>query len=66
MTPTRLISAPRTTDTVNTRVRDRRTTKRIAVVVVIVLACAGIGLALYANRWKIWPKRFAVVEPGWL
>ncbi|MFH1264127.1 MAG: hypothetical protein ABIK89_00255 [Planctomycetota bacterium] len=46
--------------------KDKQTTKRIALVCIAVLACAGIGRALYANRWSVWPKRFAVVEPGWL
>ncbi|MBU0716831.1 MAG: dual specificity protein phosphatase family protein [Planctomycetes bacterium] len=46
--------------------KDKKTTKRIAIVVVAILACAGIGRAFYVNRWKVWPKRFAVVEPGWL
>ena len=40
--------------------------KRVIITIAIVMACAGIGRVLYANRWKVWPKRFAVVEPGWL
>lgn len=43
-----------------------RTRQRYAILIASALTCTAIGHVLYGNRWKIWPRRFAVVEPGWL
>jgi len=44
----------------------KKSTRRLIALLIAALLCAGAGRALYQNRWRVWPKRFAVVEPGWL
>jgi protein-tyrosine phosphatase len=46
--------------------KNKKTTTRIVIVAIAVLTCAGLARSLYGNRWKVWPKRFAMVEQGWL